>query len=83
VPASAVTLTDLSDVMNAGPRRPGIGADRDLCAIGALAQRDVIGGLREEIIGNELVIALDARTDEIKCDDALRILRTLFDGFDA
>src|SRR5687768_14053222 len=76
--ASAVSLTYLSDVVPARSRRPRVGTDGDLGAKFTLRERDVVGRFRIKIIGNELVIAVDAGVGQIKFYDAAFVNRTLF-----
>src|SRR5579859_5490998 len=56
--AAAVTLADLRDV-GAPARQPRVGADRHLGARGAQRYADHVVRLRKQIIGNELVGAVE------------------------
>ncbi len=82
VSAAAVAFADLGDVMDPRPRCPGVRADRDLCPERAFGDRNVVGGLGEKVIRNELVVALDAGADKVKANDAAVIRGTFADRLD-
>lgn len=82
VSAAAVAFADLGDVMDPRPRCPGVRADRDLRPERAFGDRNVVGGLGEKVIGNELVVALDAGADKVKADDAAVVDGTFADRLD-
>ncbi len=82
VAAAAVAFADLGDVMDPRPRSPRVRADRDLRPESAFGDRNVIGRLGEKVIGNELVVALDAGADKVKAHDAAVVRGTLADRLD-
>ena len=58
--AAAVALADGGDVVAARAWAEGVRADGDLRAEGAARDRDRVGRFRMDVVGNELVEALQA-----------------------
>src|SRR5450759_3401181 len=77
VSAAAVTLADLGQVHHGIGARPGIGADRDLGAEAALAQTHAVGAGGMQVIGDELVVALQVLVGDVEEERAFLALGAL------
>ena len=73
VASSAVAFADGGEVEHVFGRSfsPGVGAYGDLGAEARLREADGVGRLRMEIVGNELVVALEGLVDDVEVDGAL------------
>ena len=71
--AAAVALADLRQIhhLRGIGFGPGVGAYGDLGAEARLREADGVGRLRMEIVGNELVVALEGLVDDVEVDGAL------------
>src|SRR5277367_4525197 len=75
VSAAAVTLTDRSQIEVHRFLGPGVRAHRDLGPETGSTYRDGVNGIREKIVGNELVITFQFVPDQIEIDYAIVGLR--------
>src|SRR5256714_6198688 len=82
VAAAAVALADRGDVVAARARAEGVRADGDFRAEGAARDRDRVGRLRAQVVGDELVEAFDAFVSEVEVDDAALVSGLAPDGLD-
>jgi len=73
VASSAIALADGGEVDHVLGRSlgPGIGADGDFGAEAGLREADGIGGLGVQVVGDELVVALEGLVSDVEVDGAL------------
>jgi len=69
VAAPAIAFADGGEVVRDAVGLPGIGTHADLRAEGGGGNRNSVDVFREQVVGNELVVAFDAVGDEVEEDD--------------
>src|SRR5512141_2734867 len=79
VPASAVALADAGEVDLWVLRSPGIRSDGNFHAETAFAETDAVDRLRMQVIGNELVVALEIVVGDVEEDRRVLALRALLE----
>src|ERR1700677_4180160 len=82
VSTASITLADGGQVVLYRLRRPGIGTYRNLGPEAGSAHRYCVGGVREQIIRNELVVAFQVVSNQIEENHSVAGLRALLDEID-
>ena len=80
--AASVAFTNLGQIDDGLFGSPGVRADRDLHAETALAESNAIDRFRMEVVGNELVVALEIVIGDVEENGPVDALGALLQDFD-